>query len=657
MNTRARLPLYAATLTALCFALVSWQLSQTLPWQEWWHSAQQPNPDDYRQLLLWYSLLPRLCASLLAGAGLALSGIVLQQVLRNPIASPSTLGIAGGAQLAMAAGGLFLPAQLAPPTEWLAMLGGLAALSLVLTLAWGKQLSPLAVILAGLVVGLYCGALNGALILLHEQRLSGLFLWGAGSLNQQDWQAVQFLWPRLLIGASLLALLARPLSLLSLQDAQAQSLGVPLLWLRLAALLCAVWLCACVISSLGVFAFIGLAGPAMARLLGARKLWQQLLWAPACGALLLTLTDQLLQWGEPRGLGWLPTGAATALIGAPLLLWLLPKVRALRETDENASISQRQHPGRWPRYIGVLLLLSVVAALLIGRGQSEWLALDLPTLQQLLPWRLPRVLGALAAGILLALAGCVLQRLAHNPLASPEVLGISAGSALGLIALVLLVPNPARGWQLLAAACGAALSLALLLHLSRRAQYSPQRLLLAGIALAALLDAILHLLLASGDPRLMPLLYWLAGSTYYTSIGQSLALLALAGLLALLCWAGSRWLNLLSLGAETAQGLGLNLAKARLGLLTLAATLTAGATLLIGPLSFIGLMAPHMARLLGAQQVRAQLLLSALIGALLMVLADWLGRNLLYPFQLPAGLLATLVGGLYFLFGLRRSGQ
>lgn len=651
MINRVRLPLLGSGLFLLCMALLAAQVSHVLPWQEWLSSLRQPSHDDYRQLLIWYSLLPRLAAGALAGAALALAGLVLQQVLRNPIASPSTLGIAGGAQLAMAAGSLFLPAQLNPGNEWLALIGGLCALGLVLSLAWGRQLSPLAVILAGLVVGLYCGALSGALILLHEQRLSGLFLWGAGSLNQQDWSAVSFLWPRLLIGALAIVLICRPLGLLALQDEQARSLGIPLFWLRLAALLAAVWLCACITSALGVFAFIGLAGPALARLLGARRFSQQLLWAPLCGALVLTLTDQALQWAEQWGSGWLPTGAATALIGAPLLLWLLPQVRSLNSSRDSLELNTR--PARLGlKSLSLLLLAIVLLALFSGAGQAHWLV-DSSSWTQTLPWRLPRVLAALAAGILLALAGTVLQRLANNPLASPEVLGISAGSALGLIALVLLWADAGRSAQLLAGAIGSALTLGFLLGLSRRSQYSPQRLLLAGIAIAALLDAVLHLLLASGDPRLQPLLFWLAGSTYHTSLTQSLSLLALALLLGAVCWAGSRWLTLLGLGAEAARGLGLNLAKARLGLLSLAALLTASATLLIGPLSFIGLMAPHMARLLGAQQIRQQLLVGSLIGACLMVLADWLGRNLLYPFQLPAGLLATLVGGLYFLFGLR----
>jgi iron complex transport system permease protein len=115
-----------------------------------------------------------------------------------------------------------------------------------------------------------------------------------------------------------------------------------------------------------------------------------------------------------------------------------------------------------------------------------------------------------------------------------------------------------------------------------------------------------------------------------------------------------RWLELLPLGDSSAKALGVHLGKSRFYLLLLAALLTAGATLIVGPLSFIGLLAPHLARLLGLTRALPQLLGAALLGATVMVLADWLGRNLLFPIQLPAGLLASLVGGAYFMLCLRK---
>jgi iron complex transport system permease protein len=116
----------------------------------------------------------------------------------------------------------------------------------------------------------------------------------------------------------------------------------------------------------------------------------------------------------------------------------------------------------------------------------------------------------------------------------------------------------------------------------------------------------------------------------------------------------ARWLELLPLGDSSAKALGVHLGKSRVYLLLLAALLTAGATLIVGPLSFIGLLAPHLARLLGLTRALPQLLGAALLGASVMVLADWLGRNLLFPIQLPAGLLASLVGGAYFMLCLRK---
>jgi iron complex transport system permease protein len=116
----------------------------------------------------------------------------------------------------------------------------------------------------------------------------------------------------------------------------------------------------------------------------------------------------------------------------------------------------------------------------------------------------------------------------------------------------------------------------------------------------------------------------------------------------------ARWLEILPLGTSSARAVGLNVGVARLMLLLLTALATAAATLVVGPLSFVGLMAPHMARLLGLQRPMVQLFGAAIIGALLMVTADWLGRSILFPWQIPAGLVATLIGAPYLLWQFRR---
>jgi ABC-type Fe3+-siderophore transport system permease subunit len=116
----------------------------------------------------------------------------------------------------------------------------------------------------------------------------------------------------------------------------------------------------------------------------------------------------------------------------------------------------------------------------------------------------------------------------------------------------------------------------------------------------------------------------------------------------------SRWADMLPLGSPTAQALGMSVGRARFAILLLTAALSATATLVVGPLTFVGLIAPHLARMLGFQRALAQLAGAALIGALIMVSADWLGRTLLFPRQIPAGLVAALIGAPYFLWRMRR---
>lgn len=601
------------------------------------------------QALLQEAFLPRLVASCLAGAALALAGALLQQALRNPLAEPATLGVTAGAQLALTVATLFAPAFLAWSREGVALIGGAAATALVLALAWRHALTPIALILAGLIVTFHAGALAGLLTLLHHDYLQSVFIWSSGSLVQNGWDEVARLLPRVALLALLAAPLARPLGLLAVEEAGARSLGLPVGLVRLLAVGLAVAAAALVTSAVGVIGFVGIAAPTLSRLAGARRFGARLLWAPPLGAALLWLTDQLVQlWSGPDG-ALIPTGAVTAMLGAPLLLWLLRVTTLSAEPPAMAGTAgPRRGRGTLLLLLG-LLLLAAALAWLIGGGADGWRLSWGRELLALAPWRGPRIVAALAAGVLLAAAGTVLQRLTGNAMASPEILGLSSGAVIAAVLLLLLWPEAGHGLRLLAGTAGAVASFGLVLLLARGKGQAGDGLLLGGVVLGTAMTALTTVLLATGDPRLLGLLTWLAGSTY--AVGPSEALLAAvlaAAILALLPLARS-WLEILPLGEASARALGLDLARVRLLLLLLAATATAAATLLVGPLSFVGLMAPHAARLLGLQRAVPQLLGAALLGALVMGLGDWLGRNLLFPYQIPAGLVASLAGGSYLM--------
>lgn len=614
---------------------------------------------DPARLVLLYSDLPRLATSLLAGAALGLAGAILQQVLRNPLASPTTLGLSAGAKLSLSLATLYAPGLFVLGSDIIALFGSLAAGLLVMALGARRDFSPVTMVLAGLVVSLYCGALSALLILLNDRYLESLFIWGGGSLQQQDWSVPLALLPRLLVLAAVVALLVRPLELLSLPDEQVRSLGVRTSTLRWGGAAVALCLTAVVTSQVGVIGFIGLVAPTIARLCGARRFRQRLLWASLFGAALLWFTDQAVQIAAGSLSDFLPTGAVTALFGSPLLLLLLPRLRG--QDRPQAPPRAAAVPGRGrssPVVLGVLLVLVSALSLMAVLGgrlpAGDWGLATGALLDEVMPWRLPRMLAALAAGLMLAAAGLILQRLTANEMASPEVLGVSAGATMGMAALVFLVTAPALPLQMGSAALGALAVLLVILALGWRSGFAPERIVLAGIALNALLDAVVAVLSATGDPRALQLLNWIAGSTYGVTLETALPAVAVALLLLGLSCLTLRWLDILPLGRNAAQALGIAVQPARITLFSLAVLLTAAGTMIVGPLSFVGLMAPHIARELGLLRARSQLFGAVLAGAAVMVLADWIGRNLAFPYQLPAGLVSALVGAPFLMLLLRR---
>lgn len=651
-----RLPaLIVAVLLAAAAALALRDLALRLPLDQWRAALLDPDVADTKQMLVHFTVMPRIAVAILCGAGLGLSGAVCQQVLRNPLAEPTTLGVSAGASLALSVATLWAPWLFAYGREWVAMAGSAAAILFVFGLAWNRALSPVSLVLAGLIVTLYCGSLASAIGLLHSDYLVGIYLWGAGFLTQQDWSSVTFLAPRLVAAALLIALMVRPLTLLGLDDETARNLGLGLTGARLAALVVAIALSAAVVTVSGVIGFVGLAAPALVALAGARRFRDRLIWAPLCGAGLLWLTDGLVLL-IPTGYREIPTGAATALLGAPMLLVLLPRLRTGTLWRAEAPIAAPR-AGRTGLLLGlgvVALALTIWMALAFSDGPEGWTWAGPSGIAEMWPWRWPRTAAALAAGAMLAASGTLMQRMMGNPMAAPEVLGVSSGAAMGVIVALFVVAEPSRGVQVVAGAGGAFAVLFGILLLGRKAAFSPERLLLAGVATSAAFGAIVAVAMATGDPRVGLLLTWLAGSTYQVTGSEAVLFLAVATGMMLVAPTLSRWLDILPLGDPTARALGLNVGRCRLAIMLVTALMTATATLVVGPLSFVGLMAPHMARLTGLQRALPHLIGAAILGALIMTLADWAGRTMIFPYQMPAGLLATVIGGPYLMWLLRR---
>lgn len=653
LRSAAFRPLLVWLMLALTAAgLFAWQVAAQL--------SEIALGQEFVSVLLTYSTMPRAVVAIAGGAALALSGVILQRVLRNPLAEPATLGISSGAQLALTAATIYSPFLLVHGSEAVAFAGGLAAVVVVLTLTWRRDLEPISLLLAGMMTSLVAASASAALVLANGEYLYTLFIWGGGALAQHSWTPALRIVVTLVVAWGISLLLVRPLSILGLDDESARSLGVAPHVTRLAILATAVFLATTVVAQVGIIGFVGLAGPALAGMSGARTLPQKMIAAPVIGAIVLWLTDGIVVLGSGSAGERIPTGAATALMGAPLLLWLLLRLRLFEQpsVSERRGHSRVQRPWAIVTGMGVAGLLVMVLTMFVGRGAGgTWTLATYDQFRDLLPWRAPRVLVATAAGAMLGAAGAIVQRMTGNAIASPEMLGASGGAGAGLALVLLLSVTASPALQLAGLVLGALAALAIVVAVVARGDFGPERLMLAGIAIGAVANAIVTAVIATGTPQAFALLRWLSGSTNTaTASDAAIAVASAVALLAPLAFA-SRWLDVITLGPVSAASLGLSLRQLRFGLVALVGLLSALASLLIGPLSFVGLIAPHLARAIGLGPSGPHLYGSIALGALVLAIADWLSRVLTFPYQLPVSLMASLIAGPFLIYFLSRGGE
>ncbi|HBI6864853.1 MULTISPECIES: iron-dicitrate ABC transporter permease FecC [Enterobacter cloacae complex] len=273
--------------------------------------------------------------------------------------------------------------------------------------------------------------------------------------------------------------------------------------------------------------------------------------------------------------------------------------------------------------------------------------------------RLPRSLVAILTGASLALAGSLLQTLTHNPMASPSLLGINSGAALAMALTSALSPTPVAGFSLsFIAACGGGASWLLVMTAGGGFRHTQDRnrLILAGIALSAFCMALTRITLLLAEDHAYGIFYWLAGGVSHArwqEFWQLLPVVAIAAPVVLLL---AKQLNLLNVSDSTAHTLGVDLPRLRLIINVLVLLLVGACVSVAGPVAFIGLLMPHLARYWTGFDQRSVLPMSMLLGAMFMLLADVLARALAFPGDLPAGAVLALAGAPCFVWLVRRRG-
>jgi iron complex transport system permease protein len=386
------------------------------------------------------------------------------------------------------------------------------------------------------------------------------------------------------------------------------------------------------------------------------------------GVLVVLASDVVLRaaFGGQAGVE-IPTGILTMVVGAIVLIWLARRFRDTgpSRTPGGAGSGLRSRRTFWIVTITLVIGLAAAAVGALLAGDALLRTGDVVNwvngrsgraITYVLDQRFPRVVSAVLCGAALAIAGTTVQAVCRNPLAEPGILGITGGAGVGAIATLILLPS-ASIWLLSGVAAIAALATFAIVYLvSWRGGLSSDRLVLIGVGVSSAASAIITLLIVATDPWNLSLaMTWLSGSTYGRTLPQvipvAIALVVFTPVLVHL----RREHDLLALDDDVPRILGVRLERTRLAALACAALLTAAAVSAIGVVGFVGLVAPHAARaLVGGRHARI-LPVAALLGAILVSVSDSLGRTVLAPAQIPAGLLTALIGAPYFVCLLWRT--
>lgn len=330
------------------------------------------------------------------------------------------------------------------------------------------------------------------------------------------------------------------------------------------------------------------------------------------------------------------------------------------------KVYTERNPKRLKRLGGIgggilVLLLAVLIGISCGIADLSWqelkdglfLGVQSDNYRIVYLIRMPRVFCGILAGTNLALAGCILQGILRNPLADPGIIGVTAGA--GLFAMVIMIILPEiTNLVPIAAFAGAMVAVAIVFALSWQRGVQTLRMILAGVAVAAFFGGAQTALMVFYSDRIQSTINWMAGgfqgaSWSHVSMILPYTLLGLAAVFFI-----SRWLNALQLGEDTARSIGLPVEKIRFVLLILAALLAASAVSVAGMLGFVGLVIPHMVRLVTGSDFDYLLPCSAIWGAAFVSMTDSAARLALAPVEVPVGVFMSFFGAPFFLYLLKK---
>lgn len=469
---------------------------------------------------------------------------------------------------------------------------------------------------------------------------------------------MQFAWPWI-TGTLLLAwLLSKRFDVLLLGDEVAAGLGQNIVLSKTLGWMIAILLTSVTVSVVGPIGFVGIIAPHLVRLMGYRQHRSMIIGNIVVGAALLIGADIWIRFLSKTS--ELPVGAMTAIIGGPWLVYLAFKMGVTTRTKAGSLDGQVRIRSLSRLYVGMAVVVLCIMTISLSFGGTRFTPLiDLPHElmhnRYVFDFRVPRIIVSFVIGMMMAMSGVMIQNVLRNPLADSSVLGITSGANVMAMLFLLVFPQAAYIFVPIGALVGAFITMFVILMISRRSGYQPLILLLMGIAFSAVGAALIQIFIVKANLHASQALTWLAGSTYGTSWHHMWMVIVTFLLILPIVLYYALQIDVLTFGDEVATGVGVNTKKSRLYIIILVVILSAVSVSVVGAIGFIGLLAPHIARRLIGPRMLRLLPLTLCIGGILLLTADFLGRFILAPKEIPSGIIVSLLGAPYLLYLLKQT--
>ena len=643
-------------------ALGSRQIAPNIVWESLVHGGTS---QDARVVL---SLrVPRTIAALIIGGALGLAGSIMQAITRNPLADPGILGVNAGAAFAVVSATAVMGVSTRAVTLGAALIGAGVASALVFALSGrGARASRARLALAGIAVSAALASLTSAILTANQFAFNEFRYWASGSFEGIGVDSLVLASVVIGGGTVLGALLTSALGILTLGDEVAVGLGVRVRLVRGLATLAVTALAGGATALGGPLTFVGLAVPLLVRrAVGARHSLIAL-WSVIVGAVWVCVADVASRLVlAPQEV---PVGVIVALIGAPFFIVTGDVVNSGRYVVLALPwVSLRIHRRSATVVVAGLLLavcLSVYSLTLGDYGLSAAESFrrlmgdsgprdDFLGVYFVQSVRLPRVCAALGVGCALGLSGAIFQTVSGNPLGSPDIVGLSTGSATGaLLAIIVCGSSPATTG--VGALVGGLVSGVLILACAGGVRVTGIRVVLVGIGFSAALRAINSLLIVKAPlEAAQRAQLWSAGSFSGVTMVRIAPFVLVLAVTVLVLARLARPLAVLAMGDDVAMALGVRVREVRIAVIAAAMVLVSTATAVAGPVAFVALAAPHVARRVCGHG-GVGLASSAVVGALLVLASDVVAQRLLAPHEMPVGVVTGVVGGIYLLVLLVR---